>query len=103
MNISYTQNIETKGAGQVIPVGENTTATVQVSAIDAAWGTAVLTVNRSNDPQGPFVALSTPVTISSAGFTTLDTTDYAFLRIDVTTAEGANENLLVSICMKRPA
>jgi len=99
---TYDQNIQYLAEGQLIVVGENTTATIQVATKTAAWGTAVLTVYRSNFPQGPFLALSTPVTLSAVGFSAaIDCTGFGYMRIDVTTAEAANETLAIGVCLKR--
>lgn len=99
----YDQNIEFVAEGRVIPTDDATTASVHAYPITAAWGTAVLTIKRSNDPSGGFEALSTPVTLTATGFTAaIDVTNIGYLRVDVTTAEGANEVLRIAICMKRP-
>lgn len=100
---TYRQGIEFVAEGPVIPTGDATTASVQAWTIDAAWGTAVLEVKRSNSQSGPFLSFGTPVTMSAVGFTSaIDVTNVGYIRVDVTTAEGANETLGIAVCMKQP-
>lgn len=99
---TYEQSIQFTVLGPVIPVGENDTATVQAVKKSAVWGTAVLTVKRSNDGK-TFHALESAVTLGpgdamSAAFSVAG---FAFLRVDVTTAEGSAEYIDVTVCLKR--
>lgn len=69
---------------------------IQATVIEGAWGSAVLTVERSNtgDPL-EWYALSTPVTINSDGITDIiPTTNY--LRVYVTTAGSANDRVRIA-------
>lgn len=100
---TYRQGIEFVAEGPVIPTGDATTVSVQAWTIDATWGTAVLEVKRSNSPSGPFLSFGTPVTMNAVGFTSaIDVTNVGYIRVDVTTAEGANETLGIAVCLKQP-
>jgi len=55
----------------------------------SSWGTAVLTIRRSNDGKNP-VALETATTFSASGMTnSIDFTSFKFLHVCLTTNEGA--------------
>lgn len=103
MIIQYAQNIRYTAEGQAIPVGDAKTCTVQAVPAGNAWGTAVLTVKRSNDGAN-FVALESATTISAGGGMTaaFSVSGFAYLRVDVTTAEGsaADEFAQITVCMK---
>lgn len=103
MHHQYRQNIKNTADGQIIPTENNKTATVQAAPDGAAWGTAVMTLKRSNDGK-TFVALETPTTISAGGGMTsqFSVAGFAYLRVDVTTAEGSSDDewAIVTVCMK---
>lgn len=66
----------------------------------ASWGTAVLTLERSND-RANWAAMATPVTAAAAGFTAaIDVGEIAFLRWRTSTAEGAELVVNISPCFK---
>lgn len=56
----------------------------------STWGTAVLTISRSNEPSTP-VALESATTIAVGGGMTgaLDCTGYHWLHVGLTTPEGS--------------
>lgn len=103
MIVQYTQNIRYTADGQAIPVGDAKTCTVQAAATGYSWGTAVLTVKRSNDGTN-FVALESATTIGAGGGMTaaFSVSGFAYLRVDVTTAEGSSTDELaqITVCLK---
>lgn len=78
-----------------VDVGGANVCTIQATVTDGAWGSGVLTVERSNDGE-EWVAMATPLTISSDGIsTTTPTTKY--MRVRVSTAGSANDKVRVSL------
>ena len=84
------------GAKVILPVSSFSYATVQVVPAPsgtgaAAWSTAVITVGRSNDIDGPAAALESAVTITTSTRMTgrIDVRGFSFLILTLTTAEGA--------------
>lgn len=94
--VAETFRLDLLGSQLLIPCGGATSVTIQADIVDGAWGSAELTVERSNTGSGTeWYALSTPVTISSSGIYTI-TPDTAFLRVYVTTAGSANDRVRVT-------
>lgn len=87
----------------VVPIGNNTIATVQARphAAGTAWGTAVLNIRAGNFENGPFGDFSTVQTIAAGGGITgrIAVSGYHYLAVDVTTAEGADEYADIAICL----
>lgn len=79
------------GTLAIIATNGATNATVQGKAQPGnTWMTAVVTVYRANSYQGPFVALSTPLTLTAAGITAeSDISGSSYLALSATTAEGS--------------
>lgn len=78
-----------------------TAGSVQANSLSsAAWGTAVITLKRSNDGR-TWYALSSPQTLGpgAAMSDTIDL-DFAWLSAEVTTAEGADEYAELVLCAK---
>jgi len=76
-------------ARRVFDVRGMMTATVQGTLTFGTWGTAVLTLKRSND-RITFVALSSPTTMTAAGMTAaIDVSGFAWLAVEATTLEGS--------------
>lgn len=90
--------------------GEASIASVTACAAEAAWGTAVLTIKWCNDPGGPFFTFAAGET--AGGVTTIGPGDGSiswinmqgkgYLIVQVTTAEGADEKLIVTVCDDQP-
>jgi hypothetical protein len=72
-----------------------------VGPTSGTWGTAVLTIRRSNDGKNP-VALETATTIGTGGgmTTAQDCTGYLFFHVCLTTNEGAAGSCEVIVCGK---
>lgn len=80
-----------------IPCGKFTSATVQITNPDSVtWSSAVVTLKGSLDGKTP-VVFSPSVTFSATGIKTVDVADYAFLHIEVTTAESASSDVSVYV------
>lgn len=77
------------GADQIVEVGAANKGHIQSSIIDGAWGSAVVTIERSSDGVN-WVALSSPVTINSDTLTSI-TPDTNYLRARVSTIGSAND------------
>ena len=66
----------------------------------ASWGSTVVTLYRSNNRKR-WDALATPTTVTGFGFTDpIDTSDFLFLRAEVTTVAGAAGLFDVAPCFK---
>lgn len=85
-------------------VADYTVGTVQATVRDGGtWGTAVITLKRSNDGHNWF-ALSSPQTIGPGnGMSDPIDLDFAHLRAEVTTMEGSALEADVVLCAKGDA
>ena len=83
----------------LVPCGTATLATVQAYPLTAAWGTAVLTVYRANDRDGPWEALSARITLGPGASMSaaIDCSAFAFLAVGISTAEGSASDEFVTI------
>lgn len=86
---------------EAVPIGEAAVGTVQARAkAGAAWSNAVLSVRVSNNGED-FDDFATAVTLSEDGTTDiLDLSGWAFLRIEVTTADGSAPVIDTWVCLK---
>lgn len=76
---------------------------VQIQLVDGAWGSAVVTVQVSNDGRAWF-DLPLPVSFSANGISReLDLSGYLYLRVRTTTIAGAAGIAEVVACFKREA
>lgn len=82
-----------------IDVGGATSVSIQASLIEGAWGSAVLTVKRSNDGEVYGNLATGATTISSNGITTI-TPDTKFLQVYVSTAGSAGDKVRVTVYSK---
>lgn len=99
----HTGNIDANSLGdfRMIPVLNYAVGTIQAVLASGTWATAVLTVQRSNNATDWVNIVPSSVTITAAGMTALiDTTGYAWLRVVVTTAEGAASKIQLIGCFK---
>lgn len=86
--------------------GRASIASITAATAEAAWGTAVITIKWCNDPGGPVFTFTASET--AGGVTTIGPGDGAiswinmqgkgFLVVQVTTAEGADEKLIITVC-----
>lgn len=104
INIRYTADLVC-----LIPTAGYSTCTVQLDDLGATtWGTAVVTIKRSNRPTGPWYALETTGaginTIGPGGGMsgTINVSGCQYLGLFVTTAEGggADKFILPTVCLK---
>ena len=86
--------IDYLGRELIIECGGANGVTIQTPLTEGAWGSAVLTVQRSNDGQ-VWYALASPTTISSDSITSV-TPDTQFLRVYVSTAGSAADKVRVT-------
>lgn len=89
-----TLRLELLGDQLIIECGGANAVSIQAEIDKGAWGSAVLTVMRSNDGNNPY-ALASPTTISSSGITSI-TPDTQYLHVVVTTAGSANNTVNVT-------
>lgn len=99
-----TLNLNASSNAVVWGVTPNTVGTVQATArLGGTWGTAVITLKRSNDGRN-WYALSSPQTIGpGSGMSDPVDLDFAFLSAEVTTAEGSALEADVVLCAKGDA
>ena len=75
---------------------------VTVEQNQGTWSTAVLNVRDSNSPTGTFSDYDTPVTLTSSAKTSgILAVRARYILIDVTTGEGADAWVDISIEMRR--
>lgn len=81
--------------------GKATLASVTANAAGAAWGTAVLTVKWSNNPAGPWTAFvageysTATIGPGDGAISWVNVQSKGYLAVEVTTAEGATEDVEV--------
>lgn len=92
-------------AAAVFPLGGKATlASVTVSAVDGAWGTAVLTPKWANAQGGPWFTFAagelSDATMGPGDDSTawINVQGKGFLAVVVTTAEGAEDFVTVAVC-----
>lgn len=98
VNLRYAQHGMDR-TGQRCIVNVSGMASASVSALHelGTWGTAVITIKQSNNPAGPWVAVSgastlTLATPSSGTFTVSST----YILADITTGENAESSASIS-------
>jgi hypothetical protein len=92
-------NLNQSGETRVYDVGPYSVCSVQASG-DASWGTAVLTIKRSNDLRHP-VNLESVTTLTAAGMTpALDCSGFRYLHVTLSTLEGAADTCELTVIGK---
>ena len=80
-------NLNVYGAAVYFPMAGRAMFTLQASLLLGSWGSAVVTVTRSND-KATWTALETVTTFSADGSTTQREACFEWMRCQVTTAAG---------------
>lgn len=90
------------GDWRYVPVLDYTVGTIQAVLASGTWAAAVLTVERSNNGTNWAGIVPSAVTIGAGGgmTVTIDCSAYAFLRVVVTTPEGAASSIQLIGCFK---
>lgn len=102
VNITYAGRASPSGGGMSV-LSLRGTEYISVTAASiggTAWSAGVLTLKVSNRQEGPFMALPSSITITSAApvSTVVDVRGYGYAVLDVTTAES-NVVLDIAVCM----
>lgn len=79
-----------------IDVGGATVTTIQATNTTGAWGSGVLTVERSNDNETYYALTAGATTISADGITTM-APDTKWIRVRVSTAGTAGHSVRLGI------
>ena len=102
VNIRYAQQAVDQTAKRVIAdVSGMSVCSVSVLQNAGTWATGILTVKQSNNRDGPWTALSGVSTLTAATPSTGQfSVGYNFIMVDVTTGEGSDSFVTISISGK---
>lgn len=96
--LSYTLDLNCKSAAVDIPVLPHKGASIQVTSGNGSWSTAVVTVQRSTDGR-VFTDLEPARAITGPEWVELPATNYAVLRLIVTTPEGSSAEANIGVTL----
>lgn len=91
------------GSRVIIPVADETVASVQLVDNMNVWSTAVIEVKVSNTQTGPWYSLPVVASLSAAGMLNpIDVSSVQFIAIEVTTSESSSstDEVLYYVCAK---
>jgi len=95
--------LDRSGNPVLVPVGENTLASVEFKVVSGARTTWIGGVKVSNEPVGAADDFPTPVTVTGAGIETgLDVADVEYLSVWNNTSEASTLKVDVIIKVSQP-